>query len=124
MKDCSYNISQIDKIINIVPSFVSYKVVPNTDNGFKFIGIFNSLDELLKEKIFIESKYIFSDKDTFFNLKNKKIGKNLYCEYPIVKDNPCGIIYRLAFPFLINLTGNSLVLEKINDKIFCFNINL
>jgi hypothetical protein len=39
-------------------------------------------------------------------------------------DNPCGIILRLAFPFYFNMQGTSLVIEEINNKFYCFEVNL
>jgi hypothetical protein len=57
-------------------------------------------------------------------LKSKNINKNIYSDYPISKDNPCGIITRLAMPFYFNFNGISIVLEKIKDKYYAFEVNL
>lgn len=103
------------KILEIAPTFVAYKVKTNSKNGFTYFGAVNTLDELKALNIYKEAKNIFSDKETFSELKNQ--GKSLFCEYPLVKDNPCGIAYRLAFPFYYDIKGRSLVIDKILKNI-------
>ena len=115
---------EIEKVLNIVPSFASYKVVPNSDKGFIFRGVVESIDDLRSLEIYKNARSIFVDKATYFILKKVDKDKDVYCESPIVKDNPCGIIFRLAFPFYFSIKGISIVVEKIGDKYFYFEVNI
>ena len=73
----------------------------------------DNLEDLKKLEIY---------KNTFIKLKSTN--KKVITEYPVILDNPCGIIFRLAFPFYINIKGLSLVIESIKDKIYYFEVNL
>ena len=110
--------------LTIVPSYVAYKILPKSDKGFSFGGIVDNFEDLINLDSFKKSKYIFADKDTFIKLKEKIADKEIITEYPIVQDNPCGVIFRLAFPFYFNIKGLSLVVDKVNDKIFYFEVLL
>ncbi|MCK4798303.1 MAG: hypothetical protein KAT05_13055 [Spirochaetes bacterium] len=114
---------EINNVLNIVPSFASYKIIPDSKKGFCFAGVVNNIDQLKKLKIYKKSDAIFVDKETFFDLKIEK-NKNIYCEYPIVLDNPCGIVFRLAFPFYFNIKGTSIVIDKIKGKYYYFEVNI
>lgn len=116
---------ELDKINNykIVPAFVSYRIIPDKNSGFNFCGISNNLEELFENDSFKRAKTIIADKNTFIKLK-KNIDKNVLTEYPLVLDNPCSIILRLAFPFYFNIKGTSLVIEEINSKFYYFEVNL
>jgi hypothetical protein len=109
--------------LNIVNSFTAYKIIPNAEKGFIYKGNVKSIDELKQSDTYKKSQNVFADKETFLSIKQKG-NKNYYCEAPIVKDNPCGIIYRLAFPFYFDVKGNSVVIEKIDNKYYFFEINI
>jgi len=113
---------EIKNVLNIVPSYVSYKIVPYSDTGFVYAGEFPSLEQIINRGLYKGKENIFCDRLTFLELKNKNI--KAFSEYPIVKDNPCGIAFRLALPFCLELKGNSLVIEKADDRYYLFNINL
>ncbi len=116
---------ELDKINNykIAPAFVSYRIIQDQNKGFNFCGIFNNLEELFKNDSFKKAGTILTDKNTFLKIK-KSIDKKVLTEYPLVLDNPCGIILRLAFPFYFNIKGTSLVIEETNNKFYCFEVNL
>lgn len=109
--------------IKIAPSFASYRIIPGSKNGFRFLGEFNNLDDLKKQKVFIEADNIFANKGLFLEL-NSITNKKTFTEFPVVQDNPCAIINRLAFPFYFNIKGRSLVLERHLEKIYCFEVNI
>lgn len=112
--------NEIKNVLNIVPSYVSYKIVPGSDRGFEYKGEYPSLDDLTNSDFFKDSKNVFADKMTFFELKNKNI--KVFSEYPIVKDNPCGIAFRLALPFCLELKGSISVIDKTDDKYHLFEV--
>jgi len=114
--------NEINNLLNIVSSYVSYKIIPDSKTGFEYIQEFSSLDQLITSDPFKSTENIFADKTTFFELKDKNI--KAFSEYPIVKDNPCGIAFRLALPFCLDLKGNSVVIDKVNDKYHLFNIKI
>jgi hypothetical protein len=105
----------------IIPAFASYRISPGTEKGFKFSGICTGIDVLLKNQLFMDASCVFADRETFL-LLNKKTDKKLFTEYPFVCDNPCGIIFRLALPFYLDIKENSLVIEKIFDSFRLFEV--
>ena len=109
--------------LNIADSFVAYKIIPGAKKGFSYKGNVKNIDELKKNDIYKKSQNVFADKETFLSIK-QEANKNYYCEDPIVKDNPCGIIYRLAFPFYFDVKGDSIVIEKTNNKYYFFEVNI
>ncbi len=109
--------------LKIVNSFAAYKIIPDSKSGFSYKGNVKSIEELKENDIFKKAGNIFADRETFFTLKNEK-NKNLYCEYPIIKDNPCGIIFRLALPFYFDIKGYSIIIEKIENQYFIFEVNI
>jgi len=119
--------NNLDKNIQLelFPVFISYRVkVSGSSSGFKFINCFNSFEELSESEIFKISDNIFTGEAVFFKFKKSGINKNIFTEYPLVLDNPCGIIYRLAMPFYLNIKGISLVIENINKKYYCYEAKL
>lgn len=112
---------EINKPLNIVNSFAAYKIIPDSNSGFAYKGSVKNIADLKENDIYKKAGNIFADRGSFFILKNEK-DKNVYCEYPIVKDNPCGIIFRLALPFYFNIKGNSIIIEKIEDNFFIFEV--
>ncbi|MBN2546490.1 MAG: beta-ketoacyl synthase chain length factor [Spirochaetes bacterium] len=119
--------NHLDKNIHLdlFPVFISYKVVvSNNGVGFKFINCFNSIDELLGDEKFKNTDNIFMDKINFLKFKKSGINKKFFTEYPLVLDNPCGIIYRIAMPFYLNIKGASLIIENINEKYYCYEVKL
>jgi hypothetical protein len=116
---------KLDKInqYKIMPAFVSYRISQSIDKGFKFGGVLDSLDDFKNLDAFNKASIIFTDKNTFSKLKNNR-EKKVLTEYPLVLDNPCGIILRLALPFCFNIKGSSLVIEEINNKFYYFEVVL
>ncbi|OHD18872.1 MAG: hypothetical protein A2Z98_17535 [Spirochaetes bacterium GWB1_27_13] len=109
--------------LNIVSSFISYRITPFCEKGFKFVGIFDNLEEIINSSMFFDSKSLFVDKKYFYELKNKT-DKKIYTEYPLKQDNPSGIIFRLALPFYLDILGNSLIIEEIEGKFYLFEVKL
>lgn len=108
--------------LKLFPSFLSYNIKKSDNNkGFKFLSIISSLDELVV--LCRECDNVFADRNTFFRLAEKGIEK-LFCDYPIIFDNPCSIMYRLALPFYFELKGRSLVVELIDENFYCYEVNL
>ncbi len=107
----------------IYPSFAAYKIVPGASSGFYYAGYSSSLEELMALDDFKNAANIFCDRETFFLLKGNA-GKNIYSDYPVTGENPCGIIFRLAFPFYFNCAGRSLIVDKIMDKYYYFIVKL
>lgn len=114
--DCTCN-------YKIVPAFVSYRIKPFSDRGIRFGGILNDLEELEVHPFFKEAKTVFSDKETFVKLENN-YDKRIISEYPLMMDNPGGVILRCALPFYLDVKGKSIILESINKKIYFFEVNL
>jgi len=115
----------LDKTVNkkIVPVFASFRIIPNSPKGFRYIGVTDSLDE--KIDILGKSNYIFSDKKSFFELRNRdNLKDRIYTEFPIVQDNPCGIIFRLIFPIYLSLTGVTTIIEQHEDVFHLFEVLL
>ncbi|HOV13338.1 MAG TPA: beta-ketoacyl synthase chain length factor [Spirochaetota bacterium] len=104
----------------IKPSFISYRIIPNQDKGFRYLGSFKNLDEIKSINEYKNAKYILTDKILFDEMYKSKSDKIILSEYPIVLDNPCGVIFRLALPFYLSFNENSLVLERngINIEVF------
>lgn len=111
-----------DNELKISPSFAAYKVGDQGDNGFRFIEKCESLDAFIKKNYYNTSQSIFCDRDSFTLLK--KTGKNLYTDYPINKENPCGIAMRLAFPFYFDIKGKSLVIDKFKEIFYIYEVIL
>ena len=122
-ENASFFSYEISDVLKIVPSFASYRIIPNSERGFRYLGEKDSLYEIKNMLEYKESSSIFADQKTFFDLQNIK-DKKVYTDYPITQDNPCGIAFRIAFPFYFNLKGKSLIIDKIDDKYFCFEVNL
>jgi len=111
----------------IVPSFAAYKIETMQDRGFRFTGVFKNLEDLTESDCFKNAENVFCDKKTFgiFNEESNIIhNKKIFSEYPINKDNPCGIIIRLAMPFYFDIKGRSIVIENIKDSYYAFDISL
>ncbi|MCG8570313.1 MAG: hypothetical protein MJB14_09250 [Spirochaetes bacterium] len=108
--------------LQIVPSFAAYRIIPHAEKGFRFYGKLGKWDEVLSCEIFIQAEYIFADKETFIKLENQQTNKKLYSEYPITKDNPCGIAVRLALPFYYQISGKSLIMEKIKNEYYLWEV--
>lgn len=109
----------------LFPTFISYRIIKSKNNtGFRYISAFDSADELFKSEEFLKSNNIFAGKDIFIKIKDDIKNKKLFTEYPMVFDNPCAVIYRLAMPFYFNIKGLSLVTEKINDKYHLFEVKI
>jgi hypothetical protein len=117
----TFDLNQTKKI---VPSFTAYKVIPGSKKGFRFIGTFKNKENILKENVFKEAGNVFCDKVSFSELSKENVNKKLFSEYPIVKENPCGIITRLALPFYFDIRGISIVIEKIKDIYYLFEVSL
>ena len=109
--------------LKIIPAFVSYRITPFYDIGFCYKGVVDSLEDLKKISIYKNASTIFADRETFLILKSMT-NKKVITEYPIILDNPCGIIFRLAMPFYFMIRGLSLVIENIDNKIHYFEVNL
>lgn len=122
-EDSEFFQNEISTPLEIYPTYVSYKVIPKKQSGFKYIDKFNSIDKIKELDIFENAKNIFCDKKTFFKLKNIK-DKNIYSEYPIVKDQPCGIAFRIALPFYFNIKGKSLVIDESKESYNLFEVNI
>jgi len=121
-EDASFFKYESENMLNIVPAFTAYRVIPNQKKGFIFGGCVDSMEEIYKLDAYKEADAVLADKELFSQLKNNN--KKILCEYPIIKDNPCGIIFRLAIPFYFNIQGKSILLENINGKIYYFEIKL
>ena len=117
-----YELDQLSKY-KIVPAFVAYRITPGMEKGFIFGDILSSLDDLINLEVFKNASTILSDKKTFLKL-NKDFNKNILTEFPLVLDNPCGIILRLALPFYFNIKGTSIVIEEIDNKFYYFEVIL
>jgi hypothetical protein len=115
---------EINETLHIVPSFAAYKISTGCERGFKFIKTVKSLDELTDDGSFKAGDKIFCGIETFVNLKKMFPDREIYTEYPLVRDNPCGIILRLAMPFHLGLTGISIVIEKVKSEYYIFEVVL
>jgi hypothetical protein len=107
----------------IVPAFASYSITPGKEKGFKFSGIASSVDEIFHLDEYEKSANIFADKNTYHLLKNQT-DKTLLTEFPFAFENPCGIIFRLAMPFYLDIKGTSLVIEKKEDSFYLFEVEI
>ncbi len=119
------NFFLLDKTVEkqIVPVFAAFRVVPNSTKGFNYLGEYNSLEDIVS--ILEKSDYIFTDKDSFLTLsKRDNIKSRVYTEYPIVRDNPCGIIFRLLLPFYLSLNGKSTIIEQHEGILYLFEAAL
>jgi hypothetical protein len=112
---------EIDEVLDIYPSFTAYKIIPDTGKGFCFGGAVNNIDEL--SSVYKDADYIFADKESYFDLKDK-VDKPMYSDYPITRENPCGIMFRLAFPFFFNCKGKSIVVDKIMNQYYYFIVSI
>lgn len=111
---------------NIQSAFIAYKVVNNTDSGFVYRGNTNSLDKLLESQTFNKCKYIFANNENIFDKIDIQniTDKNFIFDYPLLKDNPTAIVFRLALPFYFNIQSPSLVIEKIGEIYHYFEIRI
>lgn len=109
--------------LHITPSFVSYKIEPRTDKGFRYGGILKSLADVKELDLYKKSTMILSDITTYNELK-AETDKKLLTEYPLVRDNPCGIAYRLALPFYFDIAGPILVIDKSMDHYHYFEVSM
>jgi len=114
-----------DKTVNIEikPAFASFRITPNSKLGFKYIGEFETLEKIKSLDIYKDSKSVFCGRETFISLK-KSEKKNIFTEYPITKDDPCSFIFRLAMPFIFNVTGSSIVIDKTSANYSLFEVKL
>ena len=115
---------EINKKLDIVPSFAAYKVETGKDRGFKFLQTVYNINGVVENSCFTDAANVFCCRTAFDELSVLKTGKKLFTEYPLVKDNPCGIIFRLAMPFLFDKPGKSLVIEKIKNAYHLFEVAL
>ena len=106
----------------IAPSFISYRITPQSDNGFRYLGVFKGIEEIVKLKEFNDVNYLFCDKELFLKLQNNNYNKKIVTEYPIVLDNPCGVIFRLALPFWLSIGSKALVLHSLDSGISLFEV--
>jgi hypothetical protein len=113
----------MNKSLNLVPVFGAYRILTDSDKGFCFNGVYQSIEDLTKTDLYKNASTIIADKETFLNLKNK-IDKKLLTDYPAFLDNPCSIALRLAFPFYFDIKGTTLVLQNASDKFYCFEVIL
>ena len=102
-------------VLNISPAYIAYKVKPNNEKGFKFIGEFDNIEEVKKNTNYNKANFIFLDKKTFFEI-NKEKNKRYLTDYPLSKDNPVGISKRLARHCLLNIRDKGLIFEQTLDK--------
>jgi hypothetical protein len=113
---------EINRELDIVPSFVSYKVSVGKEKGFRFAGTYKDIKEVTGCGAFKSSDRIFCDRESFGLLSGNEGGRRIYCEYPFVRDNPCGVILRLALPFFFGFTGRTAVIEKIGNDFYLFEV--
>lgn len=114
----------MNQSISIVPSFTAYRIKTNSEKGFSFGKFCDSLDEIKALEAYIKAKTVVADRLSFIELKKTVKDKKILTEYPIILDNPCGLIFRLAFPFYFDIKGNSIIIEKINNKYFYFEVEI
>ena len=110
--------------INLFPVFIAYRMSYTDNTGFRFIGVFDTLNDILAADNFLSAGKIIADKDTFLDLMTKKSNKELLTEYPLVLDSPCSLVYRLAMPFIFNFKGETLVIHKDDNKYYLFEVGL
>ncbi len=120
--DESSSFFSLDSVIHkeIVSSFCSFTVEPNTNSGGRFLGFFQKLDVILKQKEFLDANNIFCSKDLANIFKDST--KTVISEYAIVKDSPCGIIYRLLLPFYLKMNG--IVIEQTSMGYAFYEVKL
>lgn len=118
--------NELDKVkLKLFPIFISYNVLPSENNsGFRFLSIITDFKNIIK--LVEEADFAFVDKCTFLELKEENCIDidNVYSEYPICFDNPCGIIYRIALPFYLNLKGYIIIIEKVEENYYCYEVRL
>lgn len=112
-----FKLDEINKK-EIVPSFCAYRIIPNSENGFKFMGEFKSLEEIFDTESFKNSEYLFCGIKDFYKIKNKKV----FTEYPILFDNPCGIVFRLAMPFYLKIKGKGIIIESHLNNFYLYEV--
>lgn len=113
-----------DRINNyqVYPSFVSYRILPSTEKGLRYIGSFESMKMLQSLDWYNEVDNIFSTPSI---LESNDFGnKKLFTDYPVSADNPISIIIRLSMPFFLDIKGISLVIECVDGKFECFEVLL
>ena len=117
---------ELDKTtdVQLFPAFIAYRINFSDNSGFRFIGDFNSLNNVLTNDKFIAATKIMCDKNTFLELEPKKNNKELLAEYPLVLDSPCSLVFRLAMPFFLNFKDKSLVIHRAEDKYYLFEVVL
>lgn len=108
--------------LTIRPCFISYRITPGTDKGFKYLGYFNNWNDIKNTSEYKEAKYIIVNKNIYDESSATFNNKIIMSEYPIVLDNPCAPIFRLALPFYFQLKNNSLVIEIDDNKIHLFEV--
>ncbi|HOJ63984.1 MAG TPA: hypothetical protein PLE45_06140 [Spirochaetota bacterium] len=104
---------------NIVSSFCAYKICCS-EKGFRYLGEFSSLEEILKTASFKEAKYVFCSINEFHKIKDKKV----LTEYPLVFDNPTGIVFRLALPFYLGINEKTVIIESHLHKFYMYEVLL
>ncbi|HPO50547.1 MAG TPA: beta-ketoacyl synthase chain length factor [Spirochaetota bacterium] len=107
----------------ITPAFVAYRVIPNSDRGFRYIGEFDDFEKIKETNEYKKAKYIFGDLNNFKKYNKTVEDKIFATDYPLFGDNPCSVIFRLSLPFFLEIRDFSLVIEEIEGKIFLFEVN-
>ena len=106
-----YSLDKVNKK-DIVPIYISYRITCNQNRGFRLLSIKDNISDLDLSSY----NFVFSDLTTFDYLSEKS--DNLYTDYILTKDNPCSIIFRLALPFIIGLSGKILIIERIKNDYY------
>ncbi|MBP7552364.1 MAG: hypothetical protein KA885_02980 [Spirochaetes bacterium] len=112
-----------DKTLDIVPAFIAFKCASSDKKGFAYLGAFAKLSDIYKLNQYKKAEYIFLDKESFFSIERSST-KRYFTEYALTRDNPTGIIARLALPFYFEFDGPSLVIENIRGAYYIFSVNL
>lgn len=115
---------KLDRINNkvIVPSFIAYRISSSADKGFRFLGTGQSIDSLISQSL-NDYQFIFADEFTFSEIKRTG-HPALYSEKKLIADIPEGIIYRLALPFILQMSGKGLVIDYHSGNYYLFEIVL
>lgn len=108
--------------LDIVNSYAAYKLVPKRDRGFRFCGMMDNAAQIKQTDEYKKANLILTGTNSFKEFIDAD--KKTISEYPLSKDNPCGIAYRLALPFYLELKGHSIIIEKAKDKYYYFEVTI
>ncbi|MCG8569574.1 MAG: beta-ketoacyl synthase chain length factor [Spirochaetes bacterium] len=109
------------KKLDLYPFYCSFVLDTTQSKGIKYLGEFQSFNHPDVADKLDQANAVFVNHAIYQSVK-KQFSQKTYTEYPLMRDNPCGIIVRLILPVLLDLQGSSIVIEEIKGRYFIFEV--